>query len=259
MIWIKTETWEEIPDDPNLLFPLVPRGCDLLDSTTGHLWVLLVVEAGQGVSVWGSGRSREQGEGRLILLPFLAAPAWRTFLSTTENCLAPSVYYKSDLEIELKILHLRLQPIFFLGGVIFTCARKKEIVFDCWCKNILKISKLITRIPATICMIGNNPKRTKLMDRGKWEDRSKWCWLYVIWLSEIIVCMLPPPAMWPCAAFLDPSASLQTQGTAQHHRSYTPGTDTPLSQPGVCGIGLSPSVMLTWFPLTFLVLHSPHC
>lgn len=43
-----------IPTDADLLFLLVPGGCDLLDDPTGQLWVLLVMEPTQGVGIFGA-------------------------------------------------------------------------------------------------------------------------------------------------------------------------------------------------------------
>lgn len=43
-----------IPTDADLLCLVVPGECDLLDDTTGHLRVLLVMEPTQGVRVFGA-------------------------------------------------------------------------------------------------------------------------------------------------------------------------------------------------------------
>lgn len=43
-----------IPTDADLLFLLVPGGCDLLDDTIGQVWVLLVMELTQRVGVLGA-------------------------------------------------------------------------------------------------------------------------------------------------------------------------------------------------------------
>lgn len=43
-----------IPTDADLLFLLVPGGCDLLDDAIGQLWVLLVMEPTQGVGIFGT-------------------------------------------------------------------------------------------------------------------------------------------------------------------------------------------------------------